>query len=268
MLPRLLLAGLLLAGLVWVGGCGSGSGSPGLPAVADSVLTGAEGIVAQTTVVPAELAHTGGEVEIRAGVQAPAGVSIAAVWASVQSDAETQRVSLGSRGAGTYAGSACLPANTDGTDRVYSVSVYGSDSAGRTYRAAAPLRVTVFSTIAQDGPPPAPPIPTITASQVAPNELGYDGGDVTLAVALSNRDNLGPVRAVVAGPEGEQELALEWDGGQYRGSLQVPANRGTAAIDYSVRIEVCATDGRLLLSETTTGLVVKGPSAPPPPPFP
>ncbi len=268
MLPRLPLAGLLLASLVWVSGCGSGSGSHGLPAVSDSLLTGAEGVLAQTTVVPAELEQSGGEVEIRAGVQAPTGVSMTAVWASVQSEAETQQVSLGSLGAGTYAGSASFPINTAGTDRVYSVSIYGRDSDGRIYQAASPLRVTVLSTIAQDGPPPAPPIPAITRTDLAPTEVSYDGGDVTLIVALSKREYIGSVRAIIGGPEGEQAVALEWDGEQYRGGLRVPPNRGTAAIDYSVRIEAHDTDGQIVLNRPITGFVVKGPSAPPPPPFP
>jgi len=267
MILRLLLVGLALAVVVWGTGCSGGPGATGLPAH-DQELSGAGSAVIQTTVEPSELPEAGGEVQVRARVAAPSDAPIAAVWAMVSGIGDARQLPMLSAGDGVFACSASFAANVGASDRTHSVSVNVQDALGRISTSPSVAEVTVLSSLAHDGGPPAPPPLSIDAAGAAPGLLDFSGGTVTFQATLSNTVGVASVQASVVGSEGAVKIDLPGDGAIYTGTFEAPQNFTLQNREYKVTISVTDASGAVLASQPLTGFVVKGLSPPPPPPFP
>lgn len=267
MILRLLLVGLALAVAVWGTGCSGGPGATGLSAD-DQELSGAGSVVSQTAVEPAQLPEAGGEVQVRAGVGAPSDAAIAAVWAVVSGTGDARQLPMLSAGDGVFVCTASFPANVGASDRTYAISVKARDTLGRVSTSPSTAEVTVLSSLAHDGGPPAPPALSITTADASPGLLDFSGGTVTLQATLGTAAGVGSVQASIAGPDGTVDIDLPRNGESCCGTFEAPLNTTLVNRQYTVTIEVRDELGNLLASRPLTGFVVKGLSPPPPPPFP
>ncbi len=84
--------------------------------------------------------------------------------------------------------------------------------------------------------------PTITSATVAPTELYFIGGTVTITAQVTDDDTVATVSAQVAGPGGTATVALTLSGAQYTGEYVAVANSESDEDAYTVT--VTATDNK------------------------
>jgi len=114
------------------------------------------------------------------------------------------------------------------------------------------------------GVPPNQP-PTVTTATVAPAELPFIGGTVTITAEVTDDDTVATVSAQVAGAGGTDTVTLALNGEQYTGDYVADGNPGPDEDAYTVT--VTATDNKGATSDPVSrDFTVAEPSTPPLPP--
>ena len=107
--------------------------------------------------------------------------------------------------------------------------------------------------------------PTVTTATVAPTELSFIGGTVTITAEVTDDDAVATVSAQVAGAGDTDTVTLALNGEQYTGDYVADGNPGPDQDTYTVTVS--ATDNKGATSDPVSAdFTVAAPATPPGPP--
>jgi hypothetical protein len=110
------------------------------------------------------------------------------------------------------------------------------------------LAVAVMGLEGCDGGGPGPDNipPTISNAAVAPPQLRFPGGDVTLTATVADPSGVAWVQATVTGPDRATETVTLTDegNGNYRGTYSASANTRSDGTAESYAVRLRARDGK------------------------
>ena len=209
-------------------------------------------IVSNASVSPSSLPFEGGQVTISIDVLDDLGVAM--VYADVfESGGSGQSVQLfpsviHPSGWITYSGSGVIGPNYSDTTVSYGVVVQAWDTNGATASAVA-------GEINVDAQPQFDEPPTVADPTVDPRDLGSAGGPVTIAVTAYDLRGISEAYATISPAAGATSyVPLDpISSSRFQGVLNVPANTGTAAVQYA--IEITALDDIGQPASVDAGLV-------------
>ena len=208
-------------------------------------------------VAPSEIPVTGGSIQVSVNVATTGSAVISKVSATI-THVTPVTVDLTNDGTGHCTCTSTIPANEDTQSRTYTVSARAWDGENQEYSyPGQPAQVTV----------PANAPPTVTSATIAPTELRYVGGPVTITVTAIDDEQVNEVSAEVTGPSGTTSILLTPVGQEYQGTYPASENGGPGDAAYDVTI--VATDIRGHASaptEISPAFTVRAPLPPPPEP--
>lgn len=231
-------------------------------------------VVSQPQVAPVTLPDSGGTVTVSVEVEDRDETPVRAVTLEViRPDATAESVPLariaGTAQAGTYRGQFTVPENLETGAALYVVVAYAEDTADQK---AGPIFVGNVSVAGKGAPVNQPP--AISQAQVAPTELTFEGGPITLTATVVDSDANGveSVFAEIVQPDSTirrislARIAGDAASGTYRGTLDLPGNAGAVAQTYEVVVGARDT-AQLSATPVAAGRVtVAGLALPPEPP--
>jgi hypothetical protein len=209
---------------------------------------------------PSSLSHEGGSVQISAEVTDD--VSVQRVTAVIYgSDGSLQEVQLYQGDPTTFYGTFEAPYNYYEEPVDYSIEIQAYDDENN-YSATTVAGVEVMGQPQFDEPP------YFGETQLFPNYLSAEGGEVTIRVQASDNRGISEIYATIAGPgDGEIVPLQAFESNRFEGIWHAPANPGPAVNEYP--IEVSALDDIGQETRITLGTVTEeAPTPPPPPPSP
>ncbi len=107
--------------------------------------------------------------------------------------------------------------------------------------------------------------PTVTTATVAPAELSFIGGTVTITAEVTDDDTVATVSAKVVGSGDTDTVTLALNGEQYTGDYVADGNPGPDEEAYTVTVTATDNDGATS-DPVSRDFTVAEPSTPPPPP--
>ena len=109
--------------------------------------------------------------------------------------------------------------------------------------------------------------PTISAVTVAPTNVAFIGGTVTITAQVTDDDTVATVSAEVAGPGADPDtVSLSLDGEEYSGDYVADKNLEPEEDVYTVTVTATDNKGEKTDSEMKDFKVAGLPTPPPPPP--
>jgi hypothetical protein len=126
------------------------------------------------------------------------------------------------------------------------------------------LSISVFAGCGGGGPPPVDNPPAVSGASVAPAELRYTGGQVSITATVTDDRGVGSVVAAVTGPGGTPAtVAMSLTSGRYEGAYDAAGNATIADQAYTVRVTANDNAGQSA-SSAALSFKVKSAYAPPP----
>lgn len=189
---------------------------------------------ANCEVIPRALPASGGQVQIRADVTDPSGVSFVEASVTRQGGSEVLITLARVGNTTTYQGTFNAPANASVSAIIYSVKLRASDLGEN-------ISNTDCGTFQVTGADTNPPV--ITNCQVTPTTLPPAGGTVTISADVTDDFGLRSVQGRVSRPDGTVAMVTLNPGANshFTGTFQAPANTGTS--DQTYTVFVVAVDG-------------------------
>jgi hypothetical protein len=202
---------------------------------------------------PNHLSYDGGAVQISAEISDD-GEYLQNVTAEVVgTNGYTQTVSLFQSGGNTFYGTVEAPANYEESSVSYSVEVSAYDDANNYSRST----VAGFEV---EGRPQFDEPPYIGETQLFPNFLPAEGGDVTIRIEAGDNRGLSEVFATASNASGTTVVPLQATNfGRFEGTFHAPSNVGSLAAEYM--IEAIAADDIGQQARVDLGTVTVEPAA-------
>lgn len=213
--------------------------------------------IAGGAATPSNLSYEGGLVQVSAEVTDDSAVQIvnAVIYGS---DGSLQAFQLFEGSAGNFYGTFEAPANYSESPISYSLEIQAYDDANN-------YSATTVAGFDVEGAPQFDEPPYIGETQLFPNYLPAEGGEVTIRVEAGDNRALSELFVTAAPVQGgsSTEVALQaTDFNRFEGTFHAPANAGPQAAEYLV--EAVARDDIGQESRAQLGtVVVEAPPAPP-----
>lgn len=187
--------------------------------------------ILSASVTPSTLPYVGGTVAVTAQVADFEGAVVGSVDVEVTGGTSSPFMVPLSPGSGyEWSGMVELPANLAPEPSTWQFRIVARDlDFAETFASAGAVEVAGYPGF--DDPP------VVSDPSVTPRVLPSGGGPVTLAVTASDPTGIREVFALVTGPAGGMNVALQPLGDdRYQGVFDAPANAGTAPVEYTVKL--------------------------------
>jgi hypothetical protein len=186
-----------------------------------------------TEVTPSSLGYEGGNVQIQAEVTDDVGVGT--VYAEIYGPNGNQAIQLFEGFQNNYFGTLEVPANYSESSVEYQVEIQAYDSVNN-------YSASLIGGVQVEAAPQFDEAPYINATEMFPQVLPAEGGQVTIRANAGDNRSLSGLFAMVSLPGGgSTEIGMYAIGGdQFEGTFTAPANSGPLAAEYVV--EVVAQD--------------------------
>jgi hypothetical protein len=186
-----------------------------------------------TAVTPSSLGYEGGNVQIQAEVTDDFGVGT--VYAQIYGPNGNQAFQLFEGFEHNYFGTLEVPANYSESTVEYQVEIQAYDTANNYIG-------SLIGGVQVEAAPQFDEAPYVTATEMFPQVLASEGGQVTIRANAGDNRSLSGIFAMVSLPGGgSTEVGMYAIGGdQFEGTFTAPPNSGPLAAEYSV--EVVAQD--------------------------
>ncbi len=109
--------------------------------------------------------------------------------------------------------------------------------------------------------------PTISNIQVFPQGLGFTGGTVQVTADVTSSRAITSVQVQAIGPTTITSPMTQTTGATYVGTVQLPANNGSANVTYQIKVLAEDAGGGKSSATSSSSVVVSSPDNPPPPPL-
>ena len=184
-------------------------------------------VISNVTFNPPSVDSDGGTVNVSALIESPDGIASASVLVHFATGTDGGGA-MAPSGSDIWGVDLSIPQNNNDFAVTHEVEITAIDNNGNS-------QLLLAGSIAQDAAPTGDQPPTVEVTQVSPEFLPVDGGDVRIQATAHDDHAISQVYAVVTGPDGPTTVPMTlFSPSDYEGFITIPANTEPNVVGYTV----------------------------------